>query len=192
MSRLIFLLEERSMKTLLDELLPRLVPGISFICVPHEGKQDLEKSIPRKLRAWREPGVRFVIVQDNDGGDCHLLKQRLMALCNDAGRPDTLVRIACQELEAWYFGEPAAMAIAFEKEKLSNLGSKAPYRDPDAIVQPSRSLSRLVPEFQKVSGARRLARHLSREGNRSRSYQIFMEGVERLFMEQGAGRRERE
>ena len=28
---------------------------LSFLCVAHEGKQDLEKSIPRKLRAWREP-----------------------------------------------------------------------------------------------------------------------------------------
>ena len=39
------------MKVLLDGLLPRLVPGLQFLCVPHEGKQDLEKSVPRKLRA---------------------------------------------------------------------------------------------------------------------------------------------
>jgi len=69
MSRVVFLLEERSMKILLEELLPRLVPGMPFICIPHEGKQDLEKSISRKLRAWREPGARFVVVRDNDGGD---------------------------------------------------------------------------------------------------------------------------
>jgi hypothetical protein len=84
MNRMVFLLEERSMKTLLDGLLPRLMPELPFICIPHEGKQDLEKSIPRKLRAWREPGARFVVVRDNDGGDCHALKQRLVALCNDA------------------------------------------------------------------------------------------------------------
>ena len=40
-----------------------------FICVPHEGKQDLEKSIPRKLRAWREPSAHFIVVRDNDGGE---------------------------------------------------------------------------------------------------------------------------
>ena len=62
MSRMIFLLEERSMKTLLDGLLPRLMPEMTFICIPHEGKQDLEKNIPRKLRAWREPGAHFVVV----------------------------------------------------------------------------------------------------------------------------------
>ncbi|GMU62432.1 MAG: hypothetical protein AMXMBFR34_41950 [Myxococcaceae bacterium] len=60
MGRVVFLLEEKSMKVLLDGLLPRIVPSLDFLCVPHEGKQDLEKSIPRKLRAWREPGVRFV------------------------------------------------------------------------------------------------------------------------------------
>ncbi|MEN8690334.1 MAG: hypothetical protein AB1Z20_09545 [Desulfobacterales bacterium] len=30
-------LEERSMKTLLDGLLPRLMPEMTFICIPHEG-----------------------------------------------------------------------------------------------------------------------------------------------------------
>ena len=63
MRRIVFLLEERSMKVLLDGLLPRLFPDVAFLCVPHEGKQDLEKSLPRKLRAWREPGVRFVVLR---------------------------------------------------------------------------------------------------------------------------------
>jgi hypothetical protein len=50
---LVFLLEEPSMKALLDVLLPRIIPeNITFKCIPHEGKQDLEKSIPKKLKAW--------------------------------------------------------------------------------------------------------------------------------------------
>jgi len=181
MSRMVFLLEERSMKTLLEGLLPRLMPEMPFICIPHEGKQDLEKSIPRKLRAWREPGARFVVVRDNDGGDCHALKQRLVALCNDATYSDVLVRIACQELEAWYFGEPAAMAEAFGNDRLTEIGNKSRYRDPDAIQQPSKEIVKLIPEFQKISGARRMASHLSRTGNRSRSYQVMMDGIERIF-----------
>ncbi len=58
MGRVVFLLEEYSMKTLLDELLPRLFPELMFQCVAHDGKGDLEKSVPRKLRGWQEPGVR--------------------------------------------------------------------------------------------------------------------------------------
>ncbi len=45
MRRIVFLLEESSMGDLLEVLLPRLFPGLYFQCVPHEGKQDLEKSI---------------------------------------------------------------------------------------------------------------------------------------------------
>ena len=116
--RVIFLLEEASMRDLLVGLLPRLYPNTVFECLAHEGKNDLEKSIPRKLRAWREPGVRFVILRDNDGDDCVRLKRRLLQSCQQAGRPDTLVRIVCQELEAGYLGEPDALAEAFENERL--------------------------------------------------------------------------
>lgn len=56
MSKIVFLLEEYSMKVFLEALLPRHFPGLNVQCVSHEGKKDLEKSIPRKLRAWREPG----------------------------------------------------------------------------------------------------------------------------------------
>jgi len=74
MTRLVFMLEEPSMKTLLEELTPRLFPALDFLCITHEGKCDLEKSIPRKLRAWAVPGDRFVVLRDNDGGDCLALK----------------------------------------------------------------------------------------------------------------------
>jgi hypothetical protein len=179
MSCLVFLLEEYSMKVFLDGLLPRLFAGLRFRCVPHEGKQDLEKSIPRKLRAWREPGVYFCVIRDNDGGDCQALKGRLLALCREAKRDDVLVRIACQELEAWYFGELDALAGVFQRDDLRVLSTRARFRDPDGIDQPARALAELVDEFQKVSGARRMAARLSRN-NRSRSYQVLIEGIERL------------
>ena len=192
MSRIVFLLEEYSMKVLLEGLLPRLVPELRFLCVAHEGKQDLEKSVPKKLRAWREAGVRFVVLRDNDQGDCRGLKERLLSQCKAGGRPDTLVRIACQELEAWYLGEPSALAEAFGNEQLKNIGSKARYRDPDVVVRPSEAIKTLVPEFQKVSGARRMAMRLSREGNRSRSFQVLIEGIDRLSASLQASESERE
>ena len=166
------------MRVLLDDLLPRLFPGLRFKCVKHEGKTDLERSIPRKLRAWREPGVRFVVVRDNDGADCRARKEALRGLCEAARRPDTLIRLACQELEAWYLGEPEALADAFGDQSLRNLGQKKGLRDPDTVPRPHDVLERFVPEFQKVSGARRMAQHLTREHNRSTSFQIFLAGVE--------------
>ncbi len=184
MAKIVFLLEERSMKILLDGLLPRLFPGIQFLSVPHEGKQDLEKSIPRKLRAWKEPGVRFVIVRDNDGADCAAVKSDLLALCENGGRTDSLVRLACQELEAWYFGEPESLASAYSCQGLASLRRKARYRDPDLIQTPSVELSRLIPEFQKISGARKMSKLLQGANNDSRSFQIFCRGIRTLFTSQ--------
>lgn len=179
MGRLVFLLEERSMKVLLEGLLPRLFPDLAFLCVAHEGKQDLEKSVPRKLRAWCEPGARFVVLRDNDGADCRAGKARLLDLCEAAGRPDTLVRIACQELEAWYLGDPAALAAAFGDGRLATLGRRARFRVPDDVAQPSRALQSLVPAFQKLSAARRMAPLLDPETNRSRSFRALVEGLRR-------------
>ena len=171
------------MKILLEGLLPRLYPGLPFKCISHEGKSDLEKSIPRKLRAWREPGVRFVIIRDNDGADCRRVKKTLYTLCQEGSRDDSLIRIACQELEAWYLGASEALADAFGKESLRGLGRKARFRDPDSVVRPAEAIRELVPEFQKVSGARRMAPHLTRDGNRSRSYHALLAGVETLVAE---------
>lgn len=180
MKKVVFLLEEESMKVLLEGLLPRMFPDLIFQYVSHQGKSDLEKSIPRKLRAWREPGVRFIVLRDNDGGDCVCLKERLLKICHDARRGDTLVRIVCQELEAWYLADPYALAQAYKNEKLSGIGQKAKFRRPDDVQQPSDALKRLVPEFQKVRGARTMAQFLSRERNTSPSFHALLSGIERL------------
>ena len=79
--KLIFLLEEQSMKCFLDGLLPRILPaGIPFLTIPHEGKADLQKSLVAKLRGWNEPDVKFVVVQDQDSNDYKELKAKLLDL----------------------------------------------------------------------------------------------------------------
>lgn len=191
--RLVFLLEEPSMKVLLEGLLPRLVPGwvagVHFQCVPHEGKTDLDRSIPRKLAAWREPGVRFVVVRDNDSADCLDIKARLTAMCAAANRPDTLVRLVCQELESWYLGDLRALAAAFDNPRLDTPGLRKRLVDPDVWQKPSVELKRLEPRFQKLSGARALAIHLDPHAdagrNTSRSFQVFVTGVRRVAIELG-------
>jgi len=187
--RLIFLLEEASMKSLLDGLLPRLFPGWvegqQFLCVKHEGKSDLDTSIPRKLSAWRIPGDRFVIVRDNDGANCIDVKARLLALCSANGRPDTLVRLVCQELESWYVGDLTALSKAFENPKLDTPALRKRFAIPDGWQKPSVELRRLSPTFQKGSGARAMAACLRETGNLSRSYQVFVDGVRRVAEEMG-------
>lgn len=187
--RIIFLLEEPSMQVLLDDLLPRVFPGWvdgeHFQCVPHEGKNDLDRSIPRKLSAWRIPGDRFVVVRDNDNANCVELKARLLALCAQGGRPETLVRLVCQELESWYLGDLAALAAAFDAPRVNTPAYRKRFVDPDSWQKPSVEVKRLVPAFQKIGGARAMALFLSITGNRSRSLKVFEAGVRHLATDMG-------
>ena len=180
MGRVVFLLEERSIKTLLNGLLPVLFPDLCFLCISHEGKNDLERSIPRKLRAWNNQGGRFVIVRDNDGSDCIALKHRLRLLCQGTGHEDALVRIVCQELEAWYLGDPVALAKAFGNNNLRRIARQPRFRNPDARAKPSTDMRRLCPEYQKISGARRMAEWLTGDANGSASFNVFIDGIDRL------------
>ncbi|MEI6262567.1 MAG: DUF4276 family protein [Deltaproteobacteria bacterium] len=181
MRKVIFLLEELSMKAFLEGYLTRLMPDLDFLCIQHEGKQDLEKSIPRKFRAW--PGAVFVVLRDNDGADCRAIKARLKRLSEKNGQADVLIRIACQELESWYLGVPETIAEVYSRPKLAELGRKAKYRNPDHLGSPSAELAKLVPEFRKMDGARRMGMSmpLVESENRSRSFRIFVEGLSRMI-----------
>lgn len=171
------------MKAYLEAFLPRLLPGVEFLCLAHEGKQDLEKSIPRKLRAWNEPGARFVVVRDNDGADCRAVKRRLQKLCREGRRPETLIRLACQQLEAWHLGDFDSLAKAYAKPAIPKERNRTRYANPDGIPNAAEELCRLIPEFRKVDGARRMGQVMptASERNRSRSFQVFVEGLRRHF-----------
>lgn len=186
--RIVFLLEEPSMKTLLLGLLPRLFPGWieheHFVCVPHEGKSDLDKSIPTKLKAWRIPGDRFVIVRDNDNADCVDLKARLRKICIANGRPETLIRLVCQELESWYVGDIQALALAFDP-LLDTPALRKRFTGPDSWQKPSKELERLIPEFQKGIAARLMAQHLRGTGNLSHSFNVFVDGLKCMAGQMG-------
>jgi hypothetical protein len=180
--KIVFLLEDESMCAALEEgLLPRIVPqGIFCKCFPHRGKTDLEKSIVDTIQNWREPGVHFVVLQDKDSKDCRKVKANLVDLCAEAGRPDTLIRVACCELESWFLGDLAAVEKALGLKGLANRQGQAKFRDPDALNNASQELKKLAPGYNKVRGARAIGAHLSLEDNRSRSFQAFVAGLRRL------------
>ena len=183
--RIIFLLEEPSMETLLKELLPRLFLGFKykehFLCIPHEGKSDLDKSIPRKLKGWSHPQDHFVIVRDNDNANCIEVKKRFIQLCKTSGRPDTLIRLVCQELESWYLGDLAALADAFNNPKLNSAGLRKKYKYPDTFQKPSADLKNLIPNFQKSVAAKKMAQRLTKENNVSPSFNVFISGIDKLI-----------
>lgn len=177
--KLVFLLEEKSMKYFLDGILPRILPeGVAFQTIPHEGKSDLQKSIRIKLLAWNEPDVKFVIVQDQDNNDCRELKKKLLQLCEGIGK-SVLVRIACHELEAWYFGDLEAVSKAYGRN-LGKAVQRKKYCVPDDIISPKRELRIIVPEHQQIDGAKRIAKYVDVERNTSVSFRMFVDGVRRI------------
>ncbi|RKJ44644.1 DUF4276 family protein [bacterium 1XD8-76] len=177
--KLVFLLEEQSMKYFLDGLLPRILPeDVQFVTIPHEGKSDLQKSLTAKLQGWNEPNVKFVVVQDQDSNDCRELKEKLSKLCKNSEK-EVLIRIACRELEAWYFGDINALSTAYGID-LSAVKRKKKYRVPDAIMNPKSELKRLLPGHQQISGARKIAPVIGIEDNSSVSFQMFVNGVKRI------------
>jgi hypothetical protein len=186
--KLVFLLEEESMKRALEGVLPRLLPeGVSFHLVPHQGISDLESSIPRKLKGWREPGVRFIVVRDQERHpDCKAIKARLAELCRVAGRPDTVVRIVCRALEAWFLADLLAVETGLGVQDLAKHQHRAECRDPDEVVAPVEALKRLAPRYQKLSGARAIGPHLDLANTRSPSFRVFVEGVRKIAARQTA------
>ena len=177
--KIVFMVEEPSMKELLQILLPKLLPaGVAFLIIPHSGKSDLKRSIPKKLQAWPFPNDKFIIVHDQDSNDCKTLKDELISLCRDS-KNEYLIRIACTELESWYFGDLSAVSSAYEKD-ISKLSRKCKYREPDMVVNAKDELRKLIPTYQPVDGANKIAPHMDIDRNTSKSFKTFIGGVKTI------------
>lgn len=184
MKNLVIFLEELSAKEMLKGLLPRVLPGdITPHYIVFEGKQDLERQLERRVRGWCMPNSRFLVLRDQDSGDCLRIKTSLSAKCASAGRPEAVVRVACHELESWYLGDLRAVEAGLKVDGLSRLAKTAKFRDPDRLANPSVELEKLTRGvYQKVSGSRAVGPCLSLEENRSRSFRVFLEGIRRLIL----------
>lgn len=87
-------------------------------------KRILLDQLPRLLRGYgNTPGIDAVIVVlDSDRRDCVEFLTELKGLaasCNPV--PNTLFRIAIEEMEAWYFGDRQALTMAYPKAKVEVL-----------------------------------------------------------------------
>jgi hypothetical protein len=181
MRTLAFFLEEPSAKAMLEGLVPRLVPPntpVELRFVVFAGKQDLEKQLVKRLRGWILPETTFIVLRDQDAGDCREIKAKLVELCTAAGRPTALVRIACQELESFYLGDLAAVERGLELTGLVHHGKKAKYRNPDKLSSPSVELRQLTKgRYQKISGSRAIGVELSIHHNCSPSFAALVAGL---------------
>lgn len=92
--------------------------------------------------------------------------------------------IAIEELEAWYFGDWAAVKAVYPRVPARIAGQQA-YRDPDSIAGGTwESFERVLQRhgyfaagLPKVEVARTLAVHVSLDGSQSRSFQSFLHAL---------------
>ncbi len=183
MINLVCFLEEPSAREMLNGLFPKLLPeDVTPIIIPFEGKQDLEKQLVKRMRGWLRPRSVFLVMRDQDAANCKAVKANLAKLCANAGKQDAVVRIACRELESFYFGDLAAVEAGLGLRHLVQHKNKAKYRNPDAIGNPAEELQKLTGNaYQKVSGSRAIGLHLDPDANTSRSFNVLVAGIRRLI-----------
>ena len=149
----------------------------------HQGKSDLKKSIPSKIKAFSHfhEKVGVVIVQDQDSNDCKILKQSLLQLCwVNNPEIDVLVRIVCRELESWYIGDFDAVSAAYPSFKADTYKRKALFRNPD-ICNAKNELQKILSEYHEISSAQSIAQHMDIEKNSSQSFNQFITGISMFF-----------
>ena len=133
------LVEDSSGEKLLQVLLPKLIgphgsphtwrlhayKGVGRIpkMMTSQGdpaKRILLEQLPKLLRGYgKTPGIdAVVVVLDTDKRDCKTFLTELIAVakaCDPA--PNTLFRLAIEEIEAWYMGDQDALLSAYPKAK---------------------------------------------------------------------------
>ncbi len=187
MMELVFLLEEESAKAMLENLLPRILnPKIKARLIPFEGKQDLEKQMAKRMRAYVNPDARFIVLRDQDSApDCKQVKEGLVERCQHAGQAvNSLVRIACKELETFYLADLNAVEQGLALKNLAKQQGSAKFRDPDRLGSPSKELATLTRgAYQKISGSRAIGAHLDPDNTRSPSFKNLIRGIRRMEAE---------
>lgn len=183
MSEIVFALEERSAKEMLEGLIPRLgieAPPIRYIVF--DGKQDLERNLKRRIQGYLNPAARFIVIRDQDSHpDCRILKQNLAQICASAGRPESIIRIMCRELETIYLADLRAVAAALEITGIESRQNEAKFRSPDRLTSPSHELTRLTGGlYQKIQGSRLIGQHLDISNSRSSTFEALILGIRRV------------
>ena len=139
-----------------------------------------------------------IVVVDLDDKNCHSFKQDLLRVVRDCDpAPTALFRIAIEEIEAWLLGDTEAVKAAYPRAK----GPVLNRYEPDSIcgtwevladaVYPggSAQLKKLgYPEVGRIKceWAKRITPHIKLDRNRSKSFQVFREGVMRLVENQSS------
>ena len=186
------------MEVFLQTLLAhKLVGESTFAIHSFQGKTDLLKKLPNRLRGysnWIPENYRIVVVLDRDDDDCRMLKNQLETIATESGlitrsrasgNPWQVVnRIAIEELEAWYFGNWEAVCKAFPRVS-PKIPNRARYRNPDSIQGGTwESFERVMKRYgyfkaglRKVKAAQAIAMHIDPARSRSIRFTNFYNAI---------------
>jgi hypothetical protein len=184
-----FLLEEPSMKNFLLEILPKVLPigyriNVNCFLRPHQGKSDLQKSIPRKIKlfsSFHKP-AKIIILHDQDASDCRKLKAMLLKLCGDNqnGVCPVLVRIPCRELENWYLGDMDAIEKVYPIFNANSYKNRARFRNVDDVFG-GHELSKIINTFQKGHASKVIPKYMDLNSNTSKSFNHLLSGITKFL-----------
>jgi hypothetical protein len=147
-------------------------------------REDLEKNIEKRLKFWKQPNSCFLVMRDKDSGNCRVIKKNLRDKIKKSGKNEnSVIRIACHELESFYLGDLSAVEKGLKINGLTKLQSKSKFREPDKLSNSSEELYKLTEKkYQKVAGSRAIAPHLKIDGtNKSHSFNILLPGIKKLI-----------
>ena len=208
-----FLVEDRSGALLLQEVLPKILgcqgephywrlhsyKGIGRIPKGLTKGGDpanriLLDQMPRILKGYSQtPGIdAVVVVLDVDRRNCGEFLTELRDIATNCGLPDTMFRLAIEEMEAWYFGDPTALKAAYPKAKADVLGkysqdsvcdtwetlADAIYPGGSAAIK---TIGWPLPGQVKCEWATKIAPLMNVDFNDSPSFCKFRDGVRRLI-----------
>lgn len=182
MQTLVCFLEEASTKAMLEIVLPKILFNIKFETISFQGKQDLEKQIEFKLKHYNKPDAKFLIMRDKDSGDCVEIKQELLKKVSNSGKAaESIIRIACHELESFYLGDLEAVKQGLNISNLPSQNNKK-YRNPDNLANAKQELQRITnQEYQAISGSKSISPYLKLDNsNQSTSFKILLSGIKKL------------
>lgn len=155
----------------------------------------LLNNLPRLLNGYGNSlpeGWAVIVVVDLDDKDCISFKNELLQVLDQCNpRPTALFRIAIEEVEAWLLGDVEAVKAAYPRAKQPVLNRYEPDSIcgawevlADAVHQGgSTRLKKLgYPEVGRIKceWAQKIAPHVKVDRNRSKSFQVFRDGVRRL------------